>query len=153
MRFIGLTLAYPLLINEHFVVKEQGSKIKPPSKTPNLGLPQRLTLWNRAYILGHWCPILTAIATFAMLPSAVKAQDAWLIGASALQISIVPFTLVFIKPVNDHLMAIREAANNEGEVLESEVEDLFSKWVTLHNARVLLTFAGFVTAVSTTVRS
>jgi uncharacterized membrane protein len=68
---------------------------------------------------------------------------AWLSGAGALWLaaavligSVVPFTLIVIKPVNDALLQNRDAA--------SEVAVLFTRWGYLHWARTVASGLAFL---------
>lgn len=126
----------------------------PASASANLNLAQRLTLWNRAYGLGHWCPLFAVVAA-GTLTAAGQAADTqlrrWLLGVSALHVSIIPFTLLCIMPVNTRLAELRIAANNGEAVQETEVTALFSKWVSLHNVRVAVSVVAFSTAVGSVV--
>lgn len=68
----GLTLAYPLLVNPHFL-QQQGTKVEPQAaETANLSIAQRLTLWNRAYSLGAACIPVLDIATVISLVTFVQ---------------------------------------------------------------------------------
>jgi hypothetical protein len=62
---------------------------------------------------------------------------AWLVGAVLLG-SVVPFTLVLIKPVNDRLLA-PELDPGAPEVLE-----LLSRWARLHGVRSIASALAFI---------
>ena len=161
----GLTLAYPLMINMHFI-DEQGAKISPPSPwMANLNIAQRLTLWERAFNAGKVIPILsliTAASLTAFALSSGRGNDSallkrlgsqWqtrkklLLGSAAFTGSLLVFTLLAIMPTNKKLMALRLAANNKEEVNVAVVEALFARWTQLHNVRVAAAFSGFALAV------
>jgi hypothetical protein len=107
----------------------------PAAASANLNLAQRLTLWNRAYGLGHYVPVFAVSAACALAGAGQHAAvplRRWLLGASVLHVSIIPFTLLCIMPVNMRLAELRIAANKGEEVQAPEVESLFKKWV--HNS-------------------
>ncbi len=77
------------------------------------------------------------------LVGCASASVAWLSGAGALWLaaavligSVVPFTLIVIKPVNDALLQNRDAA--------SEVAVLFTRWGYLHWARTVASGLAFL---------
>ena len=81
-------------------------------------------------------------ASSAMVGCA-NASVAWLSGAGELWLaaavligSVVPFTLIVIKPVNDALLQNRDAA--------SEVAALFTRWGYLHWARTVVSGLAFL---------
>lgn len=160
----GLTLAYPLLINTHFI-DQQGAKISPPVLHANLDIAQRLTLWERAFKAGFVVPalsILTAVTltTYALshkndgksslakrLGGNWETRKKLLLGSAALTGSLVFFTLLAIRPTNSKLMALRAAANNKEPVNIRQAEALLKKWTQLHNVRVAASFGGFALAL------
>ncbi|KIS67400.1 uncharacterized protein UMAG_04500 [Mycosarcoma maydis] len=161
----GLTLAYPLLINTHFI-DQQGAKIAPAALHVNLGIAQRLTLWERAFKAGYVVPalsLLTAVtlATFALNndPSHDKTAFAKRVGSNwvqrkktilasaALTGSLIVFTVLAIAPTNTKLMALRQTANNKEAVDVKQAEALLRKWTQLHNVRVSAALGGFVLAL------
>ncbi len=163
----GLTLAYPLLINTHFI-DQQGAMISPPAPwVANLSIAQRLTLWERAFKAGFVVPALSlvtaiALTTFALqsgrggkasssLPQRLavrwETRKKLLLGSAALTGSLLVFTLVFIRPTNNKLMALRVAANNKEAINASQAEALLSHWTRLHNVRVVAAFSGFALAL------
>ncbi|PWN91065.1 DUF1772-domain-containing protein [Acaromyces ingoldii] len=155
----GLTLAYPLLVNRHFQWK-QGAHIQPASDAANLSLAQRLTLWNHSYDVGHWCPLFAFGAALGLTGSCLASSGDWsdwnkrlLVAASVTHVSIAPFTVLVIAPVNDRLMALRKLANagKTDLVSEDEADSLMARWGSLHNVRVVLSLAGFVTAAAVAV--
>ncbi|SPO30765.1 uncharacterized protein UTRI_05382 [Ustilago trichophora] len=158
----GLTLAYPLLINTHFL-DQQGSKINPPVLHVNLDIAQRLTLWERAFKAGFVVPALSIITAISLTTFALKTQPFpanhpreardWqsrkklLLTSAALTGSLVLFTLIAIKPTNSKLMALRVAANNKQPINVRVAESLLNKWSKLHNVRVVTAFSGFALAL------
>ncbi|SPO30981.1 uncharacterized protein UTRI_05382_B [Ustilago trichophora] len=160
----GLTLAYPLLINTHFI-DQQGAKITPPVLHANLDIAQRLTLWERAFKAGFVVPalsIITAVTltTFALSHKSNEKSNLakrfggdWelrkklLLGSAALTGSLVFFTLIAIRPTNSKLMELRVAANNKQQINTALAESLLKKWTRLHNVRVVTAFGGFVLAL------
>jgi hypothetical protein len=125
----GLALAFPLLVNPHFA-SAQGEAVMPAATSANLSLAQRLTLWNRAYGLGHYVPLFAVSAACALAGAGQHAAvplRRWLLGASALHVSIIPFTLLCIMPVNMRLAELRIAANKGEAVPAPEVKSLFKK--------------------------
>ncbi|CDR88755.1 uncharacterized protein SPSC_05587 [Sporisorium scitamineum] len=161
----GLTLAYPLLINTHFIA-EQGAKVAPAALHVNLNIAQRLTLWERAFKAGFVVPalsLLTAVTltTYALTtdPSNDKTAFAkrlgtnWqqrkklVLGSAALTGSLIAFTLLAILPTNTKLMALRQAANNKEQIDVGQAESLLRKWTQLHNVRVGTALSGFALAL------
>ncbi|SNX87138.1 uncharacterized protein MEPE_05848 [Melanopsichium pennsylvanicum] len=155
----GITASYPLIINTHFI-DPQGTKISPAALHVNLSIPQRLTLWERAFKGGFVVPLLAIVSaatltTFALRhnpsssPSAKRLDGDWetrkklILGSAALTGSLVLFTLLAIKPTNTKLMALRVAANNKEPVSEALVEKLLKRWTQLHNVRVGAAIVGF----------
>ena len=66
----------------------------------------------------------------------------WLVGALLLA-SVIPFTLVVIKPVNDKLLS------PDLDPSSPEIPDLLERWARLHGVRTLastLSFALFLVA-------
>lgn len=161
----GLTLAYPIMINMHFI-DEQGAKISPPSPwVANLNIAQRLTLWERAFKAGYVVPVLSIVTAATLTAFALsngrndksalakRFGSGWetrkklLLGSAALTGSLVVFTLLAILPTNSRLMALRVAANNKEAVNVGEAEALLKRWTQLHNVRVVAAFSGFALAV------
>lgn len=102
----------------------------PAATSANLSLAQRLTLWNRAYGLGHSVPLFAVSAACALAGAGQHAAvplRRWLLGASVLHVSIIPFTLLCIMPVNMRLAELRIAANKGEAVPAPEVEALFGR--------------------------
>lgn len=162
---LGLTLAYPLLINTHFI-DQQATKLAPPApRTANLDIAQRLILWERAFKAGYVIPALAvvsagALATFALtydrsdknslgkrLGGDWDLRKKLLLGSAALTGSMVAFTILGIMPTNSKLMALRVAANNKEQINLSQAEALLNKWTHLHNVRVAIGFSAFVLAL------
>lgn len=157
----GLTLAYPLLINTHFI-HDQGARISPVAPLVNLNIAQRLTLWERAFKAGFVVPALSVVtgvtlATFALrsdkstiskrLGSNWETRKKLLMTSAALTSSLVLFTVLAIRPTNTKLMALRVAANNKEKIDVGAAEALLKKWTQLHNVRVAASFSGFVLAL------
>lgn len=78
------------------------------------------------------------------------------VAATILLPSIVPFTLAFVKPANDKLMAKKDelaAVSLEDKAIEANVvrgetvHELIDKWATLNLARAALVGAGAICAV------
>ena len=61
----------------------------------------------------------------------------WLVGAVFL-ISVVPITLVFIKPINDQLL------DSSNKLTAAEVEDLLRQWNPRHWARSIVSGIAFI---------
>ena len=61
----------------------------------------------------------------------------WLIGAILL-LSVIPITLIFIKPINDALLA----ANNNSE--PTEIETLLKRWGKRHWSRTIASGTSFL---------
>ncbi|CBQ68922.1 conserved hypothetical protein [Sporisorium reilianum SRZ2] len=161
----GLTLAYPLLINTHFL-DDQGAKIAPAALHVNLNLAQRLTLWERAFKAGLVVPALSlltfiSLATFALTTDASNDKTAFakrlgtnwaqrkklILASGAVTGSLVVFTILAIAPTNTKLMALREAANNKQAIDVAQAESLMRKWTQLHNVRVGAALSGFALAL------
>ncbi|TKY88825.1 hypothetical protein EX895_002066 [Sporisorium graminicola] len=161
----GLTLAYPLLINTHFI-DEQGAKIAPAALHVNLSIAQRLTLWERAFKAGFVLPALSLLSvvtltTYALTTDASNDKSAFakrlssnwaqrkklILASAALTGSVIAFTILAILPTNDKLMALRQAANNKEPIDVAQAESLLRKWTQLHNVRVGTAFGGFVLAL------
>ncbi|EST09186.1 Protein of unknown function DUF1772 [Kalmanozyma brasiliensis GHG001] len=162
----GLTLAYPLLINTHFL-DAQGIKISPAAVHVNLSIAQRLTLWERAFKAGYVIPalsLLTAVslATFALTTDPRNDKTAFakrlgggnwqqrkklILGSAAFTGSLIVFTVIAILPTNSKLMALREAANGKQPIDVAQAEALLNRWTQLHNVRVGAALSGFVMAL------
>lgn len=161
----GLTLAYPLLINTHFL-DAQGTIISPTAVHVNLSIAQRLTLWERAFKSGLVIPALSlltamSLATFALTTDARDDKTAFakrlsgnwqqrkklILGSAAFTGSLILFTAIAIRPTNNKLMALREAANAKQSIDIGLAEGLLKRWTQLHNVRVGAALSGFVMAL------
>lgn len=160
----GLTLAYPTIINTHFI-DQQGAKISPPVLHVNLDIAQRLTLWERAFKAGFVVPALSVVTAATLTYFALSHKDDgksllakrlggnWetrkklILGSAALTGSLVFFTLLAIRPTNTRLMALRVTANNKEPINVGQAEALLKKWTQLHNVRVAAALGGFVLAL------
>ncbi|GAC94925.1 hypothetical protein PHSY_002498 [Pseudozyma hubeiensis SY62] len=158
----GLTLAYPVLVNTHFL-DQQGAKISPSALHVNLNIAQRLTLWERAFKAGFVIPAVSVLSavmltTFAFscdprndknalmkrLGSNWELRKKYILGAAALSVSLIVFTVAAILPTNAKLLALRQAANNRETIDVNQAESLMRRWTQLHNVRVVAAFSSFV---------
>lgn len=161
----GLTLAYPVLVNTHFL-DEQGAKIVPAALHVNLNMAQKLTLWERAFRAGFGIPALAVLAAVSLTTLALghdasndktalakRLSSNWgqrkklILGSAALTASLIAFTLLAIMPTNRKLMALRQAANNNETIDVGQAKMLLRKWTQLHNVRVGAAFSGFALAL------
>jgi hypothetical protein len=82
--------------------------------------------------------ILAVTGTVTGLWSAWLRQDGWLVLASALLASVVPFTLIVILPTNKRLLEPTMDAR------KGDVAELLGRWGRLHAVRSLVSTLAFV---------
>ncbi|KAJ4134709.1 hypothetical protein NW768_004307 [Fusarium equiseti] len=121
-----------------------------------LQAPSSATVWqelfNRGFALMPKFAITTSVAYLYAIYAARQEGRSWkgLAIASALTVSIVPFTLIFMVPTNDLLM---EAAAGTLEASQEDVAKLIGRWGVLNLVRSLLPLAGAVAGFSTLIES
>ena len=113
-------------------------------------------LWRSIYNKGKTQnpPIAAAIATaFLYLAWSVRAGGplfrpttynlaGYYSTAAVLTLSIVPYTIVTMRPTNNALMALAQSSKELTAAEETQSRDLLKKWVFLNGIRGLLPLAG-----------
>jgi len=157
----GFVLAYPFAVETLF----SGVLIAPPSETgPSLKLTpsQRLALWHSAYHSGAvFMPPVALAASAALVvtghlsPSGIGSalevgSKGWYWLTALITISFVAFTLLFIRPLNDRLIATRDLTSLDAYTSTGDVgvmDKRLESWNKLHGVRVLIFLTAFVMAV------
>ncbi|KAJ4014928.1 hypothetical protein NW766_005247 [Fusarium irregulare] len=121
-----------------------------------LQAPSSATVWqelfNRGFALMPKFAITTSAAYLYAIYAARQEGRSWkgLGIASALTVSIVPFTIIFMASTNDLLM---KAAAGTLEASQEDVAKLIGRWGVLNLVRSLLPLAGAVAGFSTLIES
>lgn len=144
----GLALAYPVVTNRIFLSKAEHLTGGTDA--------HRLSIWKLGYDRGlATIPSLAAIGAVALSSSTYWSDSApgqesiYRYVASALHVSIVPFTFLFMLATVKRLEHL-EATKGDG-AKPGEVDQLLAKWSSLHLVRAVLTVSAFGIAVSEAV--
>lgn len=127
--------------------------LSPPS--PGLGAQALAQQWDVVFRRGRvLCPLTAVLAALGYghlawrsSPRAAGGTRS-LVGAAALSLAIVPFTLLVIGPTNK---ALQRAAAGEGPLGEGAVRELVRRWSTLNLVRSLLPLSSAVLGLWTLV--
>ncbi|CAO1633437.1 unnamed protein product [Sympodiomycopsis kandeliae] len=145
----GLSLSYPLVINQHFV-----SPTSSKATTKSLTTSQRLSIWWNSYRKGYCVPLSAMISTISLTSlyfahgNKLSSQTLnWIKVALLGQFALTPFTLVAVLPVNNRLKSLLDSSSDGVPVNEQEVNTLLDKWTKLHLVRV----ASLVVSATSTI--
>lgn len=100
-------------------------------------------IYNRGKLLGPQAAVLSLLGYGYLMYDRSRQRRGWgvYLGAMALTIGIVPYTLIFMDRTNQALLGVAEGAN----VLGAEaVRELLVRWKGLNLVRSLLPLAGAV---------
>lgn len=129
----GISMSYPILCNPAFLYTKQ------------VPIFDRLKIWQSTFKGGAaTIPTFSASAIVAFWLSDPR-ELLWPIVSI---VSIVPYTLVFLIPVNKRLL---ELCDKPEEVETDEVESLFRRWANIHLFRPFVITLGFVLALYKTI--
>ena len=143
-----------VLSPEVWAAAGENSTETPSGATSSAALPTLLAAWLGMYTRGKALMPVVALGTASAYGVATyassTAQSSWLsgfVGAGALTLAIVPFTLIAMARTNGRLLAAAARANGEGSsrtfkpLAEADAKALLKSWAELNLVRAMFPLA------------
>lgn len=105
-----------------------------------------LPSWKKLYKIGSkFVPAMILVTSGVAIKLFLKTDDNRYLAVAGSNLVIIPYTLLFMKPTNDALFAIKD--NEYKENGEDEVRKLIKSWATLQCGRTTLGLLGFAITI------
>lgn len=124
----------------------------PSPASPHSLAQQWAGLYHRGKVLGPQAAALSLLGygylayAYSSNSSSKEPQrssrSAWFVGAAALGLAIVPFTVLVMDPTNQALLGVAGAHGAGQKVEEAAVRALLERWARLNLARSILPLVG-----------
>lgn len=110
--------------------------------------PQLLHAWTRMYHYGHLALPTMGVGTCLLYLSAARHGHAGcgaLTAAALITVAMVPFTWVFMGPLNKELFRLHAASKSDPAVIGlKSARDMVAWWARLHLMRSLMPLVGAI---------
>lgn len=121
----------------------------PSPASPRSLAQQWAGIYNRGKVLGPQTAVLSllgygylAYTSSSSSNGPLASRSAWFVGAAALGLAIVPFTVLVMDPTNQALLRAAGAQGPGEKVEETAVRALLERWRRLNLARSILPLVG-----------